>query len=359
MEDIFNNILIKPSGTLTNEEYDLIKECSVHFPDGLHGKLWGDIIARTIDEVKNKEGINSVLLFIEDAYKELDRVYPQLFNVKSELLKKSCLLALSDYKHNCAHEKMERYLYNALSQVHYSAVNDNMPYYSFRSFSDYSIKDIANETISLAHPREFNDPLDTILVYWLNSEIKKYSFDDLNLRYRILMKKVAEHIKLRCLIAGKTPDNKEVEVEDLNVLMWAHYADSHKGFCVKYEFSSDLFDLSKYPKKDKIILIDKIKYSESIDIQDEPSIRMALLEKSDFWKYEDEMRLVSYDFSGNDNDFPTIECKGAIKAIYLGVKCSDSDRRMMEKAIGDKNIPLYQLTVDEDKLTRFKKKLIG
>ena len=82
--------------------------------------------------------------------------------------------------------------------------------------------------------------------------------------------------------------------------------------------------------------------------------------KSDFWEYEKEMRLISYDCSEQeDEDYPVVECKGAVKAIYLGVRCSEADRRMMEKAIGSKNIPLYQMSVDEAKLTRLKKTRIG
>ncbi len=359
MERVFNNILAKPLYTLAAEEIDIIKVNSVSFPDGVPGNLWGKIIMRAIKEVERVEGKKEALELIDKAYDELDRVYPQLFDEKSELLKTSCFYFLQENDQKEAHKKMERYLYNALAQVHYQAINEKMPYYSFRKFSKHSLEDIENETISLAHPREFNDPLDTILVYWLNEEIKKKYTDEWQLRYRLLMKKVSEHIKIRCLIAGQNELGNEVPIEDVNVLMWSHYADSHKGFCVKYVFDRDMFDLNKHIKRDKLLLVDKIKYSETIDINDEPSIRMALLEKSDFWKYENEMRLISYDCSGEDKEFPVVECKGMAKAVYLGVKCSNENRRLMEKAIGDKNIPLYQMSVDEEKLTRFKKTLIG
>lgn len=359
MERVFNDILAKPLYTLAAEEIETIKANSIFFPDGVTGNLWGKVIMRAVKEVERAEGKKEALELIDKAYDELDRVHPQLFDEKSELLKTSCFFFLQENDPKEAHKKMERYLYNALAQVHYQAINEKMPYYSFRKFSKHSLEDIENETISLAHPREFNDPLDTILVYWLNEEIKKKYTDEWQLRYRLLMKKVSEHIKIRCLIAGQNELGKEVPIEDVNVLMWSHYADSHKGFCVKYVFDRDMFDLNKHIKRDKLLLVDKIKYSETIDINDEPSIRMALLEKSDFWKYENEMRLISYDCSGEDKEFPVVECKGMAKAVYLGVKCSNENRRLMEKAIGDKNIPLYQMSVDEEKLTRFKKTLIG
>lgn len=359
MERVFNDILAKPLYTLAAEEIETVKANSIFFPDGVTGNLWGKVIMRAVKEVERAEGKKEALELIDKAYDELDRVHPQLFDEKSELLKTSCFFFLQENDPKEAHKKMERYLYNALAQVHYQAINEKMPYYSFRKFSKHSLEDIENETISLAHPREFNDPLDTILVYWLNEEIKKKYTDEWQLRYRLLMKKVSEHIKIRCLIAGQNELGNEVPIEDVNVLMWSHYADSHKGFCVKYVFDRDMFDLNKHIKRDKLLLVDKIKYSETIDINDEPSIRMALLEKSDFWKYENEMRLISYDCSGKDKEFPVVECKGMAKAVYLGVKCSNENRRLMEKAIGDKNIPLYQMSVNEEKLTRFKKTLIG
>ena len=359
MEDKLKEIIAKPLGSLTSDELSLIRQNATHYPDGMKGAQWGRLIMRAVEEERTQNGLEKALGLIEESYNELDRVYPQMFDEKSALLKSACLYCLEGKDSKGAHKKMEEYLYNALAQVNYHAKNETMPYYSFRGFSKYSLKDIEDETISLAHPREFNDPLDTILVYWLEKEIKYAKADDIQLRYRLLMKKVAEHIKIRCLIAGEKEDGNDLPVEELNVLMWSHYADSHKGFCIRYEFDNSLFDIVENKKKKKILLVDGITYSESIDLKDEPSIRMALLEKSDFWKYEREMRLLSFDWSGEDKEFPTIACKGAAKAVYLGARCTDANRRAMEKAIGDKNIPLYQMSVDETKLTRFKKTLIG
>lgn len=354
-------LLKKKIGNLTSDEIVALKQCATHFQDGMSGKKWFKVILRSFDEVKRIEKLDNTLSFADECYKEVERVYPQLFKEKSDFLKKVCMCCLQQGDNKAAHKKMEAYLYNALSQVHYRAVNEKMPYYSFRSFSKHSLDDIKDETISLAHPREFNDPLDTILIYWLNAEIEKNTADDLNLRYRLLMKKVAEHIKIRCLIAGRKQDGSgdDIPVEDLNVLMWSHYADSHKGFCVRYEFDRELFDSSATSEKKKILLVNNIKYSDAINIGKEPSISMALFEKSDFWEYEHEMRMVLFDCNEKDSDFPVISCKGAAKAIYIGAKCSDANRRLMEKAIGDKNIPLYQMSVDECKLTRLKKTLIG
>ena len=102
-----------------------------------------------------------------------------------------------------------------------------------------------------------------------------------------------------------------------------------------------------------------MEYVSKIDINtDVLSFKKALFTKSDFWKYENEMRLCAYNVRESD-EFPEIDCKGAIKAVYLGAKCSDENRRKVEKAIGDKDIPLFKMEVDEILLTRLKKVQIG
>lgn len=55
-----------------------------------------------------------------------------------------------------------------------------------------------------------------------------------------MLKKANEHLKVRCLIGDKE-DGHTKTIEQLPVLMWSHYADSHKGFCIRYEFPEDMF----------------------------------------------------------------------------------------------------------------------
>lgn len=106
-------------------------------------------------------------------------------------------------------------------------------------------------------------------------------------------------------------------------------------------------------------MIAPMEYVSKIDISaDVPSMKKALFTKSFFWQYENEIRLCSYNVK-ETKDYPGLECKGAIKAIYLGVKCSEEDRRRIEKAIGDKDIPLYKMEVNEQLLTQLKKVQIG
>lgn len=361
MEQHISEILAKQDAAITADEMSAMRTYFSEHHEDVAPVEWVNGILRTASVMHQQVGFGDAVGFRKNAYKEFDHHYTTNYKLKADIVKQ----ALEDYIKRkdigTAHKMMDQYLYNKVAQIQFKSSNHKMRYYSFRGFSKYSLEDIRKETISLAHPREFNDPLDTLLVRWLESSIGKADLTEERRTYLTLMKKVSENIKLRCLIGKQYVDDdgqqQTQEVEDLNVLMWSHYADSHKGFCVEYEFERELFD----PQPNKLLLIEKMDYKEQIELPDEPSMQTALFEKSDFWKYEHEMRMCQLDITPDEDksEFPVVECKKAVKAVYLGVKCSDKNRREMEKAIGNKDIPLYQMSIDESKLTRLKKTQIA
>lgn len=355
-------LIKKHSSRISTDEGKALIELVTNKPDGSDDNSWAQLILEASDVIQKHLGDKKAIELLSNAYYEYKKYYPSSFHNKVKILKDNCYLQLAGKNIKDAHDLMNKYLYNALCQIKFSQKLQDMRYYSFRGISDYSINEIKEQKISLAHPREFNDPLDTILVWWLDKEIKNAEKSEQEMNFRLLMKKASEHIKLRCLIGSKflvDDDWEERKVEDLSVLMWAHYAKSHTGMCIEYEFDDDFFKIGSSSDEEELVMIAPIKYSDKIDLSTtEPSMKDALFTKSHFWKYENEMRLCWYSVK-EDKDFPEIECKGAIKAIYLGVKCNDTNRRKVEQAIGDKDIPLYKMEVDENLLTQFKKVQIG
>lgn len=352
-------IMNKPPKELSKEEFELLLENTKWTQVNRDSKEWADQILKVSNIIIDREK------FTDDAYKEFAKICPNSFEERKSILEYICKGYLAEGKQRQAHDYMNKFVFVSMAQINFCTNNHCMTYFSFRPFSDYSIKDIKEETISLTHPREFNDPLDTILVYWLNKRIdNQETLSEIELKYSILLKKVSENIKLRCLIGSSFMNNGKEEkykVEDLSFLMWSHYAKSHTGFCVEYQFNRELFEVSNEEKK--ILLIEPVTYPKTISVSDSPSFKTCLFEKSNFWEYEHEMRLALFDStdakSDNEKDYPTIPCKNMIKAVYLGVNCSDSDKLRMIKAIGDKDIPLYQMEIDVNNITRFRKTQIG
>lgn len=130
---------------------------------------------------------------------------------------------------------------------------------------------------------------------------------------------------------------KEGEVFPCNELLWAHYANSHKGFCIEY-------DLDKLDT----CTIDNINYRINVVYQEnkptilpddsiEVKIKKAFSTKSLAWDYENEYRLV---FGSSGVKKIAYE---AIRAIYFGLNMPLAERNTIVKGLKDKGIEFYQI----------------
>ena len=102
--------------------------------------------------------------------------------------------------------------------------------FSFRSCTPYAINDIKNCTCSLVHPSLFNDPIDPLIQNWLQAKIAQRNVNDTQQTYYSLYLRAISHLRMRCFVTAPNDD-----IRNVNPLMWAHYANSHTGFCVEYE----------------------------------------------------------------------------------------------------------------------------
>ncbi|MGM9848059.1 MAG: DUF2971 domain-containing protein [Muribaculaceae bacterium] len=245
--------------------------------------------------------------------------------------------------------------YHFVGTSHY----DGYEYFSFRSFSDYSLRDIENNTLTVSHPGTFNDPMDTIIFKWNLYLLEKKNVKDakLNKKRRLLLKRVYDHIKVRCFVRTKSLpkgiddiDNivhEKQNIEDVNPLMWAHYSKNHTGFCIKYRFK-DNFVCNADPVNCICTQISNVEYKESMIFKNRGSftINDALFAKHKIWKYENEVRLVHFDPTNSSNFKAIKHPDDSIIDIYLGLKCSDEDRNKMLLILRNRNIKLYQMKID-------------
>lgn len=137
-----------------------------------------------------------------------------------------------------------------------------------------------------------------------------------------------------------------------NRLMWSHYADSHKGFCVEYDFSSICEEVEKifllpvvYAKKRVMfpweVLMVEDKESKEIKNKAARTELLSLLTKDDVWEYENEWRIITLNQYGIVNiKMPPISC------IYLGAHCSEENKQVLIEIAKERNIPIKQMSVD-------------
>lgn len=179
-------------------------------------------------------------------------------------------------------------------------------YYKYAKFR--SIKELLSATVRLSPPQILNDPFESMLNQEVeDSLLNKLSLADVDIDIENDIT-VDEHL-IKNVIYKRIYDSlNDYAVFSLsetprNLLMWAHYADEHKGICIGYK--KDLFDT--IPNKTTTDLgIEsyspiKVNY-DNIRPQPEPRqssreerkkvIIDQLITKSDDWMYEKEHRCI-------------------------------------------------------------------
>lgn len=316
--------------------------------------IYGNVINNAVYFTRKYGSAADVIDALESFYPDYDKNCPYDYQNKAMINEAWAKSLVELDVEQTAYEHLKQAAYNQfIDNISY----DGFEYFSFRDFTPYALDDIKNNTICLAHPSTFNDPMDTILLRW-NKYLQDNATDDVDRRLRMLYQKVYDHIKVRCFVRTDelprentdptfTPATKKQRIEDVNPLMWAHYGNYHKGFCIKYKFPGQLVR-----NEDKTSLtwsrIGNVNYvPEMVFPTKNNTLWDALFAKHDVWKYEHEVRLVHYD-PNNEANYKTIEIPAdSIQAIYLGLKCSDENREIMKLLLRNRNIRLYQMKVDD------------
>lgn len=127
--------------------------------------------------------------------------------------------------------------------------------------------------------------------------------------------------------------------ESTNPLLWSHYSDSHRGFCVRFKKDVLLKDLAPSDHDDVKYINEPINIQESLYDDGNPA-RDIIFCKSDVWSYEKEYRLIHNDFAKNETDNFRVSkySDDAIDCIILGVNTSDSDLNLIKSVMSGREI---------------------
>ncbi|MBQ3997807.1 MAG: DUF2971 domain-containing protein [Paludibacteraceae bacterium] len=275
---------------------------------------------------------------------------------KEELLRNWCIKLDEEGKYEEALAKTKEYIYLMLRQRF--VYNEPRTFFAFKSVSDYLIQEIKTGKVSLSPADKFNDPIDPVISFWVKYQINHSK----NIRFVCLLQKVVELLRIKCFVRtsalldanNKLDIEKPQDVNEICPLMWAHYADGHRGVCLEYEIPPICI---KSDSTRGFLALFPVSYEEKIELNDELKINVALSAKSVDWKYENEVRLVLFD-PNTTEEFPTVEGL-KLKAVYLGVNCLDSDERKIRLALLNKPVELYKMTINPKNLYRFEAKRIG
>ena len=246
--------------------------------------------------------------------------------------------------------------------------------YKYHSFdpSNYHIRLITDREIFFTSARNFNDPFDTSIVYSIENvsaktilkgaeSFFKDEYPHLNRRQR---KELAKE-KTKAIM--RDPNHKRVFIDTVteihynkfglycmseirdSLLMWAHYSDSHRGFCVGLHTEKLLETAAAAALESKFISLKKIRYEEKMPIihffeSDDskgPSddIDTFISTKSSDWSYEKEYRLVNHNHPDTILQLPP----DTISEVIVGCRASEKDRSMITDHVAQlENVILYQ-----------------
>lgn len=323
-------------------------------------------------------------------------------------------------------------------------VRVNMPksLYRFRTCNENSLDAYLRDHIYHSKPISFNDPhdclvfidkkalvdrikeeltiehLQTLLEKWHNWEQMPDSFFSPYLKESIEMQEVANRWKditteqLRTNFDAKYGELRELELYIVNLLdriitvmykhfrtypkiacfsenilstlMWAHYADYHKGFALEYDFTQnqskcfdcqnkcndfafmnlypviygnkryDVAGLTYFMLTNELLKDAGLPVPVSVNIPDQLIYTKVNLYKGVDWEYEKEWRSILTCVRNPENHKVTVKPK----AIYLGANIAPIYQEILANYALEKNIEVYQMIVDvsvkEYKLTHRK-----
>jgi hypothetical protein len=212
--------------------------------------------------------------------------------------------------------------------------------FKYHGITEYSLQALATHSIYFGSPLQFNDPFDCAIT----ARIVEPTSDGLE----VMRRAYVEETKDRPIISSKLEAYTQDELRDLltrstigtleaererflktngaccfaerndDLLMWAHYGGSYRGFCLEFRTDYDPFDMFK-----KVRYVDALPEINLLPIvvdgDAQQFIDMYFI-KSSVWGYEREWRIIhheartSYRYSIH-----------ALKAVYFGPIIAQGD----------------------------------
>lgn len=204
--------------------------------------------------------------------------------------------------------------------------------YQYKANNHNTLKMFINSEIYCNSPKNFNDPFDckiNVKSNYSQQEIEKFfsqwDYSDLgnektnyesfkkeclknNSAFVNLIHHSFNEIRNKIGVACFSKNND-------NLLLWSHYADSHKGICVKFDVTKSLdffenMNLVRYSKE--YAITDYINNKTDI-------IEKGILMKSKDWEYEEEVRV----WHEGSKSYPIN--REAIQEVIFGLNISDNE----------------------------------
>ncbi|WP_420598967.1 DUF2971 domain-containing protein [Neptuniibacter sp.] len=231
--------------------------------------------------------------------------------------------------------------------------------------SETSLKVITESTIKFSSPEEFNDPFDCapyldvseITDEYVNELLKKNGTSPAD---RIQNKQKYKCNLIRAIESGDflKSINSSISICCLSrsatqPLMWAHYANDHRGFVVEFKIPVE-GELSVAHQHDEFLVPFSVEYTQERPqthiVDNEPDqVEKCLLTKCDDWAYEEEERVISYQRPAGIHQISPL----LLSSVIAGMRMPAKDVELLNEAIQQhnqthkKDVSLYHARPDQ------------
>lgn len=206
--------------------------------------------------------------------------------------------------------------------------------YKYQSVTQHSLGSLINGTVWMSTPASFNDPFDCAI----NLDLKKLKESVIHAMELVTK---ANNVPMDESLRALRPDDEaaytqlreslRAQMQEIGVLclsetpneilMWSHYAEYHKGFCIEFKIdeTSPLKAMARPVRYTDVYPSLSLK-NMSADAE-ESFIDVCVYTKASQWSYEKEWRAVM-PVGGKLYRAPA-----AVSAIIFGARMSDTDKR--------------------------------
>lgn len=215
--------------------------------------------------------------------------------------------------------------------------------YKYVAYNTYSLSILINRKVWFAKPDSFNDPFDCTIPFDFSrytpekvveycrkkglldkkiDMIEKLCDDDFNLFLETLKEISIMEDKNKLQNSGVFSLSEEND----NILMWGHYADRHRGFCIGFERNAD----NCLGDDERTCRVEYKPDYPIIDLADNEVFDLKFFRKASDWEYEREWRIIS--MQGNmEKELPGVQ----ISTIVFGLNMPDDHRKTIRKITAD------------------------
>jgi len=223
--------------------------------------------------------------------------------------------------------------------------------------SEYIRSTLSENTIYCPTPDKLNDPFDSKLYFTkkpakkIIKEIESYKMPVFAEAQTVIQTinniNIEKHVLFNDLYKKYGDDFEYFVFRDYglyamttdknSLLMWSHYGEKHKGFCIEWERKEG----GIFSNTETCFPINYSSYLPEYDYEHQSEKEVARVKfgnKSDIWTYEKEWRYITKESNKN------IQCDAKLMALYIGCKAELEKTKYTEiiDICKHKNIEIFQ-----------------